>query len=115
VRPIDLTAKLLFPLWKLKPGEEEFTVMRIRIRGEEKGREKKYEYNLLDKTDNKTKTLSMARTTGYTCTAAVHLVLEGKFNRKGISPPEFLGEDEGNFNFIVNYLKERNVVYHVKN
>lgn len=115
VRPIDLTAKLLFPLWKLKPGEEEFTVMRIRIDGTEKGQQKKYEYNLLDRTDSKTKTLSMARTTGYTCTAAVHLVLEGKFNRKGISPPEFLGEEEGNFNFIVNYLKERNVIYHVKN
>lgn len=115
VRPIDVTAKLLFPLWKLKPGEEEFTVMRIRIAGEEKGRKKKYEYDLLDRTESKTKTLSMARTTGYTCTAAVHLVLEGKFNRKGISPPEFLGEEESNFNFIVDYLKARNVIYNVKN
>jgi len=25
IRPIDLTARLLFPKWKLKPGEEEFT------------------------------------------------------------------------------------------
>ncbi len=32
IRPIDLTAKLLFPKWKLKPGEEEFTVMRIRMK-----------------------------------------------------------------------------------
>jgi saccharopine dehydrogenase-like NADP-dependent oxidoreductase len=31
IRPIDITAKLLFPKWKLKPGEEEFTVMRIRM------------------------------------------------------------------------------------
>jgi lysine 6-dehydrogenase len=115
VRPIDVTAKLLFPLWKLKAGEEEFTVMRIRIKGEEKGAEKSYEYNLLDRTESKTKTLSMARTTGYTCTAAVHLVLDGKFDRKGISPPEFLGEDETNFSFIVDYLKDRSVIYHVKN
>lgn len=56
----------------------------------------------------------MARTTGYTCTAAVHLVLDGKFNRKGICPPEFLGEDEPNFRFVVNYLKERGVTYEVK-
>ncbi|HYI76305.1 MAG TPA: saccharopine dehydrogenase C-terminal domain-containing protein [Chryseolinea sp.] len=111
VRPIDVTAKLLFPKWKLKPGEEEFTVMRIRLKGEEKGEEKTYQYDLLDKTNKLTGTLSMARTTGYTCTAAVNLILEGKFARKGISPPEFLGEDESNFHFIMNYLKERGVVY----
>ncbi len=72
IRPIDLTAKLLFPKWKLKPGEEEFTVMRIRIAGEENGQSKKIQYDLLDRTDRATSTLSMARTTGYTCTAAVN-------------------------------------------
>lgn len=111
VRPIDLTAKLLFPKWKLKPGEEEFTVMRIKMTGEENGQEKKLQYTLLDRTEKKSGTLSMARTTGYTCTAAVNLVLEGKYTRKGISPPEYLGEDEGNFTFIVDYLKERGVIY----
>jgi lysine 6-dehydrogenase len=55
----------------------------------------------------------MARTTGYTCTAAVNLILDGKYIRKGISPPEYLGEDEGNFKFILNYLKERGVHYQV--
>ena len=114
VRPIDVTAKLLFPKWKLKPGEEEFTVMRIRLSGEEKGEPKTYEYNLLDRTHKVTNTLSMARTTGYTCTAAVNLVLAGKFNRKGISPPEFLGEADGCLEFILNYLKERGVQYEIK-
>jgi lysine 6-dehydrogenase len=113
VRPIDVTAKLLFPKWKLKPGEEEFTVMRIRINGEEGGKKKSYEYNLLDRTDKNTHTLSMARTTGYTCTAAVNLVLDGKFTRKGISPPEFVGEEEENFRFVVTYLKDRGVYYKV--
>ena len=113
VRPIDITAKLLFPKWKLKPGEEEFTVMRIRMFGEEGDESKFYEYNLLDRTDKATETLSMARTTGYTCTAAVNLVAEGKFSRKGICPPEYLGEDGDNFSFISNYLKERGVIYQV--
>jgi saccharopine dehydrogenase-like NADP-dependent oxidoreductase len=111
IRPIDVTAKLLFPKWKLKPGEEEFTVMRIKIRGEAEGRSKTYQYNLLDRTNKLTNTLSMARTTGYTCTAAVNLVLYGKFTRKGISPPEFLGETDGCFQFILDYLKARGVVY----
>lgn len=114
VRPVDVTAKLLFPQWKLKPGEEEFTAMRIRMSGEENGQSKAYEYNLLDRTDKPTNTLSMARTTGYTCTAAVNLVLNGSFTRKGICPPEYLGEEEGNFLFILEYLKARGVRYIVR-
>jgi len=114
VRPIDVTAKLLFPRWKLKPGEEEFTVMRIRISGEESGAAKSYEYNLLDRTDKATQTLSMARTTGYTCTAVANLVLDEKFIRKGICPPEYLGEEEAHFTFIVEYLRKRGVHYGVK-
>jgi lysine 6-dehydrogenase len=113
IRPIDVTAKLLFPKWKLKSGEEEFTVMRIRITGNEKGVEKTYEYNVLDRTERETGTLSMARTTGYTCTAAVHLVLNNQFTRKGICPPEYLGEEEEHFKFVNQYLKERGVHYRV--
>jgi lysine 6-dehydrogenase len=113
VRPIDLTAKLLFPKWKLKPGEEEFTVMRIRVSGEEGGKPKSYEYNVLDRTDKATGTISMARTTGYTCTAAVNLVATGKFTRKGICPAEYLGDEEENFRFIFSYLKDRGVIYKI--
>ena len=112
--PIDVTAKLLFPKWKLKPGEEEFTVMRIRIEGTEDGKSKSYQYNLLDRTDTSTGTLSMARTTGYTCTAAARLVLNRQFSLKGICPPEYLGEDPDNFSFILDYLKTRNVNYLVE-
>lgn len=113
VRPIDVTAKLLFPKWKLKPGEEEFTVMRIRITGEEHGETCTHTYNLLDRTDRATHTLSMARTTGYTCTAAVHLVSRGQFTRHGICPPEYLGESEADFNFIIQHLQARGVHYQV--
>ncbi|MBX2965583.1 MAG: saccharopine dehydrogenase NADP-binding domain-containing protein [Cyclobacteriaceae bacterium] len=113
VRPVDVTASLLFPKWKLKPGEEEFTVMRIRISGNENGIEKTYQYNLLDRTDKNTGTLSMARTTGYTCTAAAQLVAGEKFNRKGICPPEYLGEEEEHFQFILKHLKDRNVHYSI--
>ena len=35
------------------------------------------------------KTMSMARTTGYTCTAVTNLVLNGTYNRIGISPRIF--------------------------
>jgi saccharopine dehydrogenase-like NADP-dependent oxidoreductase len=113
VRPIDVTAKLLFPKWKLKPGENEFTFMRIRINGDQKGTMTSYEYRVLDYTDQRTGTLSMARTTGYTSTAAANLVMNGKFSRKGICPPEYIGEDEDNFHSILRYLRERGVNYSI--
>ena len=37
IRPIDLTSKLLFPKWKMKEGDEDYTVMRIKINGIEDG------------------------------------------------------------------------------
>ncbi len=111
MRPIDLTAKLLFPLWKLKPGEEEFTIMRIRISGSENGQEVTHEYQLLDRTDKATGTLSMARTTGYTCTAVANLILDGNFTRKGICPTEYVGAEGDNFSRVRNYLAARGVHY----
>ena len=78
IRPIDVTAKLLFPVWELKKDEEDFTMLRVIIKGKEKGVDKKYTYDLFDKYDKKTGTTSMARTTGYTCTAIVNLFADGK-------------------------------------
>jgi len=111
IAPIDLTAKLLFPKWKLAEDEEEFTVMRIELEGLENGLKKKVVYNLLDRYDEPTGTSSMARTTGYTCTAAANLVLNGDYIRKGISPPEYLGEDEKCFGLVMKYLASRGVEY----
>ena len=106
IRPIDLTAKLLFPKWQMQDGDEDFTVMRIRISGVEENKNVQYTYTLLDRYQNDT--ISMARTTGFTCTSVANLVLENKFTKVGISPPEFLGE---HFNYINNYLKDRGVIY----
>lgn len=111
IRPVDLTAKLLFPKWKLKPGEGDITVMRIIIAGEENGQQVRYQYDLHDEFDKETNTTSMARTTGYTCTAAVHLLANGMFNRKGICPPEYIGEQKESLDFAFNYLEERGVIY----
>ena len=108
VRPIDLTAKLLFPKWQMKEGDEDFTVMRIKISGTENNKQVEYTYTLLDRFKNNT--ISMARTTGFTCTSVANLVLENKFTKIGISPPEFLGD---HFNFVNDYLTERDVIYKV--
>ena len=108
VRPIDVTAKLLFPKWQLKEGEKDFTVMRIIMKGNENGKDTTYRYDLLDRYQDET--ISMARTTGFTCTAVANLVVNGTYKRIGISPPEYLGE---HFEFVRNYLAERGVIYKV--
>ncbi|RLD69298.1 MAG: saccharopine dehydrogenase [Bacteroidetes bacterium] len=114
IRPIDLTSKLLFPIWQLKDGEEDYTVMRIIIEGTENGVSKKYQYDLFDRYERESKTISMARTTGYTCTAITNLILDGLYDNAGINPPEYVGVLEENFNYVKNYLAARNVIYNVK-
>lgn len=114
VKPIDVTSAMFFPKWKYETGEEEFTVMRVIVEGKEKGNSRHYTYDLFDRYDHQTKTSSMERTTGYTCTAAANMVLEGLYQQKGISPPEFLGKDEHCFQYILNYLKARNIVYNLR-
>lgn len=110
VSPLDMTSRLLFPKWELKENEAEFTVMRINVNGSENGKKRNILYNLFDQYDPATKTSSMARTTGYTCTAAARLILEGKFNRPGIIPPEQIGADPECFQFVLDELRKRNVV-----
>ena len=68
----------------MEKGDKDFTVMRIIIKGEEKGEEVCYQYNLLDRYQDDT--ISMARTTGFTCTAVANLILNGSYKEIGISP-----------------------------
>lgn len=114
IRPVDLTAKLLLPMWQLKKGDRDFTIMRIEIEGIKDGKEIKVSYKLFDEYDDKTGTLSMARTTGYTAAAVADLMLKGKFNRPGICPPEYIGAESGMLEAVLNYLEERGVVYKSK-
>ncbi|MFH1852116.1 MAG: saccharopine dehydrogenase C-terminal domain-containing protein [Candidatus Neomarinimicrobiota bacterium] len=111
VRPIDLTARLLFPQWQMQPDDEDFTVMKIEIEGKENGKPKKYVYDLYDRFDRTSGTPSMSRTTGYTCTAVVNLMLQAGYRRSGLNPPEYVGEKTADFRFVLDYLKERGVVY----
>lgn len=109
---LDFTSNVLFKEWKLGEFEEEFTIMRVTVKGQDEGGENKtIIYTLFDEYDPETKTSSMARTTGYTATAAANMFLEGLFTEKGAFPPELVGKHEVCFNYFINYLKERNVIY----
>ncbi|MFH1336295.1 MAG: saccharopine dehydrogenase C-terminal domain-containing protein, partial [Candidatus Zixiibacteriota bacterium] len=114
VRPLDLTSKLLFSKWKLTEGEEDFTVMRIMVEGKKEGKRKRYQFDLFDRYDQKTKTTSMARTTGYTCTAVARLLARKKICHIGICPPEFLGQNHKYYGLIMEGLKEKDIHFKEK-
>jgi saccharopine dehydrogenase-like NADP-dependent oxidoreductase len=107
ISPMEFTSNLLFDQWKLGETEEEFTLMQIKI----SDTEKTICYVLYDEYDVATQTSSMSRTTGYTCTAALNMLIEKLFTEKGVFPPELVGKDETCFNFIMNYLSDRNIHY----
>jgi len=111
IAPLDFTAKLLFPKWKLKEGEEDITVMRVTIEGKKDGKMLRYNYDLYDQYDPITKTHSMARTTGYNATVGVRMIADGLYNRKGVSVPEFVGQQPECVKYMLKGLAERGVIY----
>jgi lysine 6-dehydrogenase len=111
IRPVDFTAKLLFPQWQMEEGEVDITVLQIIIEGEKNGTLQRYVYNLLDKFDAPSKTHSMARTTGYTATVAARMLAKGLYDQKGISPPEFVGRHQECVDFMLEGLAQRGLVF----
>ena len=112
ISPLEFTSKILFNEWNLEEEEEEITVMKVTVRGKnENGKIEEITYSLHDEYRKETKTSSMARCTGYTATAAANMFLDELFTEKGVFPPELVGKHEPCFNYIINYLKDRNVIY----
>ncbi len=110
--PREVTSRLLFAQWALRPGEPEFTAMRVTLRGVDRrtGAPREAVYQLLDRTDPATDTSSMARTTGYTCTAAAELILSGRFRTPGVHPGERLGAVPGVLDQVLAHLELRGVL-----
>jgi len=111
ISPLDIISELLFPKWKLEKGDEDITIMQIIVEGMEKGKKTTYFWDLYDQFDNITHTHSMARTTGYTATSALRMIIKGLYNKPGISAPEFIGKDTECVKFILNSLAERGIIY----
>ena len=109
-RPIDLTAALLFPKWKMDDGDVDITALRVEIDGRRGTQKVSHVFRMLDRYDPSTGTHSMARTTGYTATAAVRMLAEGWYNEPGIAPPELIGRHKQPFDSMIRSLRERRVV-----
>ena len=111
MRPLDLTAALLFPKWKMGEDEGDITVMRVTVKGKKDGRHSGFQYDLVDRYNPATRTMSMARTTGYTATSAVRMMNAGLYSRKGIIAPEIVGEQPECVRFLLDELAGRGVIY----
>jgi saccharopine dehydrogenase-like NADP-dependent oxidoreductase len=95
--------------WALGPKEEEFTVMRVTVEGEEGGVDVRHVWDLYDEFDSQSGVSSMARTTGYTCTGMAECILDGSWNTPGVSPGELVGGNAAVFNRVLSHLKDRGI------
>ena len=111
IRPIDLTSRLLFKQWELGDGEEDLTVMRILVDGVSAGAGTRIAFDLLDRYDPKTRTTSMARTTGYTATMMSRLLARGAVDGPGIVTPESIGRHKEHVEFLLAGLRDRGIIY----
>lgn len=111
IRPLDLTARLLFPKWKLNGNDKDITVMKLIVEGKKAEKKLCYTYELLDRHDSSTNTHSMARTTGYTATLVLRMIAQGLYKRQGVSAPEFIGQQPECVHYMLSGLKDRGVVY----
>lgn len=110
--PLELTSRLLFRAWKQLPDDRDLTVMRIQVTGTESdGQKVERTWDLLDRYDPSTGISSMARTTGFTCTAGVRLLARGLWSETGVHPPEDVGRDPDCFRFVMDELRLRGVVF----
>jgi len=107
IRPIDLTAKLLSKKWAMLQSDKDFLVMEVKIEGMINNHGVTHEFNVYDKHTGAFS--AMARTTGYTCTAVVDLVMSGKFSRPGVSAMEHICSDE-NYKSVLDHLKSHEVI-----
>ncbi len=109
VRPLDVTAALMFPKWTFGPGEADLTVMRVSVEGRRGGRRVRYAWDLLDRYDPATGFRSMSRTTAFPATIVARLLAAGAFRQPGVHPPERLGREPGLLEGVIAGLAERGV------
>jgi saccharopine dehydrogenase-like NADP-dependent oxidoreductase len=111
VRPIDLTAALLFPKWTFAEGEADVTVMRVTTEGTKGGKPTRLQWDLFDRYDAATDIRSMSRTTGYTASVMTQMLVAKRFERPGVHPPEIPAREPGLVDEMLRALGERGVKY----
>ncbi len=111
MKPLDMTSEILFDQWKMEEGEVDITVMKVIVSGIKNGKARTITYDLYDEYDPESGIHSMARTTGYTATITARMLLNGMYDQKGVSPPEYLGRKKECVDFLFKEFEKRNIIY----
>lgn len=105
VSPRTLTIKVFERKLSL-PEVEDLVAMKVDVDGVKNSRKAHYSYILLDYYDEKKRVTAMGRTTAYTASAVIQLLLKKEIEEIGIVPPEKLGMNEKYFGKIIEELEK---------
>jgi len=114
VRPLDVTAALLFPKWSFEEGEQDLTVCRVEVTGNRHGKKTRYVWELYDAYDTDTATRSMSRCTGFPATIMARMLADGRFVRPGVHAPEVCGAQPGILEAMLAELDKRGIAYRAR-
>ncbi|UCH37842.1 MAG: saccharopine dehydrogenase NADP-binding domain-containing protein [Candidatus Bathyarchaeota archaeon] len=104
--------RVLMELFKKKlrfPAIKDLLAMKVELEGEKNGIKTRYSYHLLDHHNEITNISAMGRTTAYTASAVIQLLIENKIDEKGVVPPESLGMDDKLFPKIKAKLEREGI------
>ncbi|MHC4416328.1 MAG: saccharopine dehydrogenase family protein [Planctomycetota bacterium] len=105
VRPLDVTAALLFPKWAYEETEEDLTALRAIVTGRKDGVRTRLTWEMVDSYDRATGTSSMARTTAFPCAIVARLIAAGEIERPGVVPPELIAQQPGVIDRVLRELE----------
>jgi saccharopine dehydrogenase-like NADP-dependent oxidoreductase len=110
LRPLDMTAALLFPHWTFGEEEADMTILQVLVDGTSGDDRVVCSWELIDRYDSMTHLHSMSRTTAFPATIVAGLLASGALPA-GVHPPEALGR-LGLLDEVLRQLAARGV--HVK-
>jgi saccharopine dehydrogenase-like NADP-dependent oxidoreductase len=109
VRPLDLTAAILFPKWSFEDGEADLTVLRVVVEGRRGASRERHSWDLLDYFDPESGLRSMSRVTAFPAAIVTRFLAEGRFCKPGVHAPEALGAMPGLLDLVLNELRARGI------
>jgi saccharopine dehydrogenase-like NADP-dependent oxidoreductase len=107
IRPIDVTAALLFPHWAFGENEPDVTILQVLVEGTSRADRIVCSWELIDRYDPATGLHSMARTTAFPAAIVAGLAASGALT-PGVHPPETLGR-LGLLDDVLRQLASRHV------
>ena len=110
IAPRALFGALAYPMMKLRDDEKDFTFFQIWVTGKRDGKKVRHTFSLYDEKDMKSGYPSMSRTTGFTCAIVGRMIAEGLLTQVGVNPPEAIGDSPKSVDYLVEELKNRDVV-----